>query len=261
MQKTSYSIHCIECGHEIRAIARLESVTCNSCHTKNTHLDPRAWDVEMDDSDEAFDPVRDKYMSLQDVWRSNVSRVFNINMRLDKANPGGSNVGGVNPASFKTYGKYKKKSDKNAHVASVKGGRQGAGLVMGWSAYDASKRGVKGRDRQGEEWLHLWGDNLGGPSIVANFVAGSYAANTEMLVIEQALAENLDKTKGVKLKITAYCSTQDVGECVKYKVVNPGKGPDFVHYIDLTNRYFTAIDAKTVQGLIEPWLKANGLLV
>lgn len=98
--------------------------------------------------------------------------------------------------------------------------------------------------------------------MAGNFVAGSYAANTEMLIIERALAENIPLTKDLGLKITAYCSEHDVGVYLKYRVLAPkGNRHDFVHYVDLTNRYFTATHAGEVKLKIDGWLKDRDLRI
>ena len=83
-----------------------------------------------------------------------------------------------------------------------------------------SGRGEKGTHRN-EEWLHLWGDNIGGPSERRNFVAGSYAANTLMIAVEQALAENLPDTAGWKLQIIANCVEEDVARTITYEIFPP----------------------------------------
>jgi hypothetical protein len=61
---------------------------------------------------------------------------------------------------------------------------------------------------------------LGGPSVPHNFVSGSYAANTEMLVIEKALAQNSALTKKLMLVIEAKCSALLFGEYLTYEAIN-----------------------------------------
>ena len=136
--------------------------------------------------------------------------------------------------------KFAKKTAGAQGCSGVKGGRKGGGTVMSSAARDVSLRGTA-YTHADEEWLHLWGDNLGGPSEAANFVAGSYAANTEMLVIEQALAFNIDKTKDLKIEVAADCSKEHVGEYVYYRLGAPKfGGKHFEHVIDLDNRTFTS---------------------
>ena len=260
--KTTTFVFTCDCRTEIRSPTRLVSVLCSRCHVRHNNLKHHAWDLEESpDEDVEFDPVKDGGKPAFELWGAQVSRFFNINMRLDSANPGNSTVGSIDPGSRPTVSAFKIESDPNANVAEVKGGRKDAkGMMWGDSAHDHSKRGVQGAHHQGEEWLHLWGDNLGGPSAVGNFVAGSYDANTEMLVIEQALAINIRKTKGIGLRITALCSKEYVGEFIEYRVIDPSNsGNDFIHHIDLTNRYFTKVDKGHVQALIDPWLKQHNL--
>ena len=158
---------------------------------------------------------------------------------------------------------FRKKTD-DAKVLDCKGGRQNGATVMGGPARNIRNLVLPAQQltRQDDEWLHLWGDNLGA-SIPANFVAGSYAANTEMLVIEQALALNIPLTQSLELIITAYCSALHFGEYLTYRVKNPKRPhkPEFSHLIDLRNQYFTAADQNTVGVKIGNWLRKNKMCV
>lgn len=256
----TYSHTCDFCHAETLASAKLTSVSCSGCKRLLSGLGDKDWDLDDDamEMDEAYDPVKDKYKTAAQLWGEKVSRFFCIGMRLDSSgSPGGSKVGSV-VASRPTVGKWTKTMP--GKVSSVKGGRKGGSVVMGGAARDASGRGAGGGHRD-EEWLHLWGDNLGGPSAPANFVAGSYAANTEMLVIEQALALNLSKTLDLGLEVTALCSAQHVGEYAVYKLIPPkSTSTGFEHWIDLDNRYFTKADQAHVDSLVGAWLKDNDLL-
>lgn len=94
---------------------------------------------------------------------------------------------------------------------------------------------------------------------MGNFVAGSYAANTEMLVIEQALAFNIPKTVSLPICITATCSRPHVGEYVTHELASPTGSPDFSHVIDLDNRAFTNKDYANLHATVEAWLKDRKL--
>ena len=80
-----------------------------------------------------------------------------------------------------------------------------------------------------------------------NLVSGSYAANTEMLVIEKALAQNSALTKKLMLVIEAQCSALHFGEYLTYEVINPKMFTSpFTHLIDLRNRAFCVHDIRIV---------------
>ena len=153
-----------------------------------------------------------------ELWRSaEIVKRFSINMRLDPVTVGVSTVNSVvrtaPPILISGKGPTTQGPD-------CKGGRQNGATVMGGPARDIRNLvlPVQQLTHQDDEWLHLWGDNLGGPSIPANFVAGSYAANTEMLVIEQALALNSPLTQSLELRIIAQCSALHFGEYLTYRV-------------------------------------------
>jgi hypothetical protein len=256
----NYYFTCGRCEEEGVSAVKLAAVQCGHCKTTN-RFPPNQWyagDMENDPGQD-YDDQKDRYKFDAQLWGDFVTRTFNINMRLDGAFNPASTVGGI-VMNRPTQAQHKKKT-LNAFVSDVKGGRQGGGVVMGAAARVVSGRGNAAFVHQDEEWLHLWGDNLGGPSQPNNFVAGSYAANTEMLVIEQALAKNAALTRGLHISVTAYCNLQHVGEYVSYKLRSPTGGNDFKHVIDLNNRVFAQADVATVSALVNVWLLANGLLV
>ncbi len=254
----TYSHTCDHCNEEIIATGAVPptSAQCAGCGKLWTGLGKKDWDVEMEVEEPEYDDATDRYKTTKELWGDNVTRVFNVAMRLDGARVGPSLIGSV-VQSRATVGKHGK-STTGAKVLTVKGGRKGGGSVMGASAAAASGRGGAG-GRQGEEWLHLWGDNLGGPSSSANFVAGSYAANTEMLAIEHALAVNILCTAGLPISVTATCSSAHVGEYVTYELMSPTGSGNFTHAIDLDNRYFTKAEYVALEGAVVAWLKTHSL--
>lgn len=257
----NYYFTCAHCDEECGpSTVKLVAVKCSECSNTN-RFPPNKWyagDME-NDPGQMYDDDKDKYKFDTQLWGDYVTRTFNINMRLDGAHNPASTVGSI-VMNRPTQALHKKKTH-NAYVSDVKGGRQGGGTVMGGAARAFSGRGNALVTHRDEEWLHLWGDNLGGPSQPHNFVAGSYAANTEMLVIEQALARNAALTKGLQISVTAYCNAAHVGEYVSYKLRSPTGGHDFKHLIDLDNRVFAQADVATVSALVNAWLFLNGLLV
>ena len=117
----TYSHTCNDCQGEIKANARLGSVKCPHCNKVQSGLQPKDWDLEDDamEEDTEFDPVKDKYLTPAQMWGVKVSKFFNINMRLDAANPCKSMVGSVN-ATRATSATHKKQT-KKATVNTVKG--------------------------------------------------------------------------------------------------------------------------------------------
>lgn len=81
--------------------------------------------------------------------------------------------------------------------------------TLKWGSSPPSSRGG---NRADHKRLHLQSISL---------PIRSYAANTEMLVIERALAVNSALTKVLVLDIEAECSAQHFGEYLTYKVTNP----------------------------------------
>ena len=210
--------------------------------------------------DKTYDRKKDKYATPTQLYSAlEIAQRFNIGMRLDPVVPGTSNVGSV-VRVYHCHPNYTK--NITGHVSEVKGGRLGGRSVMGCAARDIRNLvtpGDQGTHRD-DEWLHLWGDNLGGPSSPNNFVSGSYAANTEMLVIEQALAVNSALTKVLVLDIEAECSGAHFGEYLTYKVTNPSAAATpFQHLIDLRNTRFTAADKNTVHARIDAFLSLHGM--
>jgi DNA-directed RNA polymerase subunit RPC12/RpoP len=214
--------------------------------------------------DRDYNDKRDRYASPTQLYTSEeVATRFNFAMRLDGVTIGTSTVNSV--ICTRVCDPNFMKRSKGAHVSEVKGGRKDGTTVMGGIAARDIRRLVLAGDQKthrDDEWLHLWGDNLGGPSEPSNFVSGSYAANPEMLVIEKALAQNSALTKQLILQIDADCSALHFGEYLTYKVINPKVFTHhFTHLIDLRNRVFTRADANTVENKIDVWLVQQAMKV
>jgi hypothetical protein len=267
---------CPRCGKEmefdqptisdvVTAIQNGKVVICKPCkpppHQIPKHVTRSRFWQEKNFKDKDYDDKRDKYATATQLYTAQeIAERFNIAMRLDPAVPGISNVGSVIRNRQTDPGWTK--SMIGVRVSGVKGGRRDGATVMGCPARRV--RGLVPPDHEGthkdDEWLHLWGDNLGGPSEPRNFVSGSYAANTEMLVIEQALAQNSGRTRYLALDIEAECSAQHFGEYLTYRVVNPANPTTpFEHLIDLSNRYFSRADVNTVQARIDAFLLLHAM--
>ncbi|MFV8749328.1 hypothetical protein ACNOYE_02125 [Nannocystaceae bacterium ST9] len=105
------------------------------------------------------------------------------------------------------------------------------------------------------EWCHLQADSLGGPTTVGNLVAASFAANTEMLVIEHYLK---GKTH-LGIEVTAHCGSAHVAEFIEYDIytmtMNGSTTHKFKLLIDARNDYFTEDDASDLRGELKDALK------
>ncbi len=100
------------------------------------------------------------------------------------------------------------------------------------------------------EWCHLVADSLGGPTVGANLVAASYAANTYMLAIEQQLHA---KTT-LHVEVTVYCSRENVAEFLDYKIIRPSAA--FLTFtIDARNDCFTRADYASVGQQVVNFLR------
>lgn len=221
------------------------------------------FEIDKTFKDRDYNDQRDKYASSTQLYTSDeVSTRFNFAMRLDGVTIGASTVNSV--ICTRMWDPNFTKRSSGAHVSEVKGGRKdGTSVMRGIAARDIRKLVLASEQKthRDDEWLHLWGDNLGGPSVPHNFVSGSYAANTEMLVIEKALAQNSALTKKLILQIEAHCSALHFGEYLTYEVIDPKLASPFTHLIDLRNRAFTRADANTVETKINNWLVLHAMKV
>jgi hypothetical protein len=105
------------------------------------------------------------------------------------------------------------------------GVRGNANTLMGQSASRAAGRWPKAnaRSKHHYEWLHLLGRSLGGMMVQANFVAGSFHANTEMIPLENAIRAAADAGAAMAVCITAFCvAGTDVANRINYKVYKNG---------------------------------------
>lgn len=100
------------------------------------------------------------------------------------------------------------------------------------------------------EWCHLVADSLGGPTVGANLVAASYAANTCMLAIEQQLHARTT----LHVEVTVYCSSENVAEFLDYKIIRPNAA-HLTITIDARNDCFTRADYATVGQQVASFLR------
>lgn len=107
-----------------------------------------------------------------------------------------------------------------------------------WGARPPTRGCAYTRDpKRSLEWCHLVADSLGGPTIGTNLVAASYAANTQMLAIEQQLHARTT----IRIEITAGCCQENVAEFLDYKIIRPDAAVLAIT-IDARNDYFTRAD-------------------
>jgi hypothetical protein len=242
-----------------------KKLQCKHCKEQiPAHVGTSQFAKETTFKDKDYNDQRDKYASSTELYTSQeVATRFNFAMRLDGVTIGASTVNSV--ICTRGCDPNFTKRTSGAHVSEVKGGRKDGTSVMGGIAARDIRKLVPAGDQmthRDDEWLHLWGDNLGGPSERHNFVSGSYAANTEMLVIEKALAQNSALTKKLRLQIEAQCSALHFGEYLTYEVINFKMFTSpFTHLIDLRNRAFTRADANTVETKINNWLVLHAMKV
>ncbi|CAO3429811.1 hypothetical protein [Azospirillum doebereinerae] len=154
---------------------------------------------------------------------------------------------------------------KMTSVITGVAGRLGTNAVMGAFLYkkgtvSASKVSGGAKFILGgkthDEWCHLIGDALGGPTTGENLVAGSYGANTYMACLEKLLKGRTE----IELKVVAHCNTAHVAEYIEFTPKlrsNTAKKIKFT--IDAKNYYFTEQDAKDQQKILSDWMKSVGL--
>ncbi len=249
-----YSFSCDECDHEITSQDRPRGTVERICVNPQcrTRLYIRSADWTKIETNEAYNPVSDKYKTAMQLWGTASKTFFSISMRFDANRPPKTKRYTLGHSFQHCYDKT-----KVGKVKAEKGGRKDGKSIMGYAARDLSNRANSSSGKQDEEWLHLWGDNLGGPSDSSNFVAGSYAANTEMLVIENMLANNIDFTEGLRIEVTALCDRTNVAEYILYEIISPYQEVNnFCYCIDCNNKYFTKQDYDVVKGVIEDWMIA-----
>jgi hypothetical protein len=124
--------------------------------------------------------------------------------------------------NFEHYVRGETMKSTGMKLIGAEGTRGNANTTMGMSASVRAGRPPKAdaSSRHHYEWLHLLGRSLGGEMDPANFVAGSYHANTEMIPLENVIrqAANDVNTK-MQVCITAFCvAGTDIANRINYKV-------------------------------------------
>jgi hypothetical protein len=170
----SFFYTCEECEEETELNYRFKEgalrdirwglVKCSNCKTKiPKYTKANELYESKEPKDKEYDDAKDKYASMDQLWRSaEIVKRFSINMRLDPVRVGVSTVNSVNPSRAINPAFQKKSS--GAKVMDCKGGRQNGATVMGGPARNIRNLVLPAQQmtHQDDEWLHLWGDNLGG---------------------------------------------------------------------------------------------------
>lgn len=222
---------------------------------------PQRNSVQRLSSDELKNCFDNGQQDLDDHDWEPPARSFNLGMRLTPSNKGRYSCRDpktvlINPVYTKT---------KIAQI-SAPAGRKKTDAVMG--AYICKKGTISASKVSGgkkfrcckdhDEWCHLIGDALGGPTTYDNLVAGSYGANTFMAVLEKLLQ---GKTS-VELTVTAECSIQHVAEFIHFSVCPmSSKSNNYMVTIDAKCYEFTQEDMNSEQTKLEGWMKSAGIPV
>jgi hypothetical protein len=140
-----------------------------------------------------------------------------------------------------------------ANQSAAMGGRQ-AWAIAGRTDYSADKY-------TSSEWCHLQGAALGGPTNPNNLASASFAANSEMFVMEMLLRGKTDLFITVKVYTKSLVGDDaDVAEYIKYIIRSDNvrnKGKDYVRWIDGRSDGFSELDAKALTKELSAWLKKN----
>ncbi len=184
---------------------------------------------------------------------------FNPNMRYTNSKGSGRACRDWSGLRFKHS-----KASGVVRIANAVGRPESPGSVMGKAlgvkAKSAQRWAGRGKPYKVNrfaslEWCHLQADSLGGPTSVDNLVAASFAANTEMLVIEHELK---GKTQ-FGVEVGAFGDAPHVAEFIEYKVYRmPFSGSNRLLYtrvIDARNDYFTKDDAAALSRALKDALK------
>jgi len=133
------------------------------------------------------------------------------------------------------------------------GGRQ-AWAIAGRADYSVNKH-------LSSEWCHLQGAALGGPTIANNLVSASFAANSEMFIMEMLLKGKTDLYITVKVYVTSMNGDEaDVAEYIKYIIRANNvrnKTKDYVRWIDGRSDGFSEHDGNALKNELRQWLKVN----
>ena len=98
------------------------------------------------------------------------------------------------------------------------------------------------------EWCHMQGVSLGGYTMRANLVAGHYAVNTYMSVIEEYLR---GKT-AYQIEVIAYCQHDNVADFISYKIHRILDGSLAMELaIDGSMKFFSANDRDRVRDAMK----------
>jgi hypothetical protein len=101
------------------------------------------------------------------------------------------------------------------------------------------------------EWCHMRGVSLGGYTLSANLVAGHYAVNTYMSVIEEYLR---GKT-AFQLEVVAHCATADIVDFLIYRIRRISDGREVTSLsIDGHITCFSKNDRDRVRGRLKRYL-------
>ncbi|SMR76928.1 MULTISPECIES: hypothetical protein [Stenotrophomonas] len=122
------------------------------------------------------------------------------------------------------------KSSGRVQITAAVRGERGKSTSTAMGGIAAWKRAVKcgapnaGRfslsSRNHYEWCHLQAVCLGGYTLAGNLVAGHYALNTYMSVVEECLR---GKTH-IEVKIDVYCRSGDVADFILYSIFRSRDG-------------------------------------
>lgn len=163
----------------------------------------------------------------------------------------------VNNAYTKPVGKMRITTSHTRAMSSTNQNAVMGGRILGTgkslSAWKHAGRTPYKKNRyKSAEWCHLVGDCLGGPTAVYNLVAASFAANTEMMAIENLL---MGKTH-LRVLVAAYCKTEHVAECIRYHVYC-NKGHHWRRKIDGSNDFFTRDDLEDLREDLKDFLTTH----
>ncbi len=133
--------------------------------------------------------------------------------------------------------------ERQKNTASLFEGTSAWSHAISWAAPNAGKwySGSKGH----YEYCHLHGDALGGRCLASNLVAGHYALNTYMMVIESQLQSRTD----LQIEVTAYCQKTNIADCVHYQIFKKTTSdPQLLwsKFLDGRIQFFSKMDADAV---------------
>lgn len=200
--------------------------------------DPWGLDVSDSDDDEYAPPAR-----------------FNPNMRLTKGSQRKvlRSLYAYDTTLTKVVGRIQVTSSHTRSMSSTNQNAVMGLLILGkgtLSAWQHAGRTDYLKDRyKSAEWCHLVADCLGGPTSPTNLVAASFAANTEMMAIENLL---MGRT-AFQVRVEARCDTAHVAERILYNVYCK-KSHHWLWEIDGQNDYFTKADLDDVRDGLKDYL-------